>query len=214
MDRPPIMDRLFQGIQNEAGMRCPAYPPAHQIAGVNIDHESDVDEPSTGRHVGEVRDPQHVRHWRVELSVDLVERARRRLVADGCAHRLAADYALEAGIAHEPFYRASGDAKAFAVHLSPDLTYAVDAEVFGEHAQNLGLQRLVPLGAGRHPRRISPLRDVLVVGGWGDRQNPALRLDPVRIPMLIDEGRHRFSGWSSSAWAKYADALRRISLAW
>jgi len=91
MDRPPIMDRLFQGIQNEVGIRCPAYPPAHDIAGVNIDHEGDVDEPRPGRDVGKVRDPQHVRCRRMELSVDLVERARRRLVADGRSHRLAAD---------------------------------------------------------------------------------------------------------------------------
>src|SRR5690554_1711283 len=31
--------------------------------------------------------------------------------------------------------------------------------------------------------------------------------------MLVDKGDHRFSGRSSSAWAKYAEALRRISLA-
>jgi hypothetical protein len=32
--------------------------------------------------------------------------------------------------------------------------------------------------------------------------------------MLVDEHLHFFMGRSSSAWAKNADALRRISLAW
>ncbi len=31
--------------------------------------------------------------------------------------------------------------------------------------------------------------------------------------MIVDEGDHGFTRRSSSAWAKYADALRRISLA-
>jgi hypothetical protein len=36
----------------------------------------------------------------------------------------------------------------------------------------------------------------------------------VRIPMRVDETHHHFDRRSSSAIAKYADALRRISLAW
>jgi hypothetical protein len=37
MDRAPIMDRLLQGIQHEAGVRRPAHPPAHDIAGIDVD---------------------------------------------------------------------------------------------------------------------------------------------------------------------------------
>jgi len=39
-------------------------------------------------------------------------------------------------------------------------------------------------------------------------------LSPVRIPMRINETHHHFDRRSSSAIAKYADALRRISFAW
>src|SRR5258707_14318524 len=53
-----------------------------------------------------------------------------------------------------------------------------------------------------------------VVSGRGDRQNAADRLDPVDVPMIVDERLHGFDRRSSSAVAKYADALRRISLAW
>src|SRR3954462_11825221 len=50
-------------------------------------------------------------------------------------------------------------------------------------------------------------------GRWGNRQHLAERLDPIRATVIIDERDHRLNGRSSSAWAKYADALRRISLA-
>ena len=39
------------------------------------------------------------------------------------------------------------------------------------------------------------------------------RLDPVLITVCVDEPRHVLGRRSSSAWAKYADALRRISFA-
>src|SRR4029077_1672292 len=39
------------------------------------------------------------------------------------------------------------------------------------------------------------------------------RLDSVDVAVFVDERRHGLNRRSSSAWAKYADALRRISLA-
>src|SRR5207302_120773 len=62
--------------------------------------------------------------------------------------------------------------------------------------------------------RVGAPGSVRAVGGWGDRQHAADRLDPICPTMIVDEGDHRLNGRSSSAWAKYADALRRISLAW
>src|SRR5690625_1692320 len=47
----------------------------------------------------------------------------------------------------------------------------------------------------------------------GNLQYFADRLDPVSIPMLIDIGVYDFSLRSSSAWAKKALAVRRMSLA-
>src|SRR5690606_4809682 len=54
---------------------------------------------------------------------------------------------------------------------------------------------------------------VLVVRRWGDRQNRADRLDPVFLALRVDERHHHFGRRSSSACAKKAEALRRISLA-
>src|SRR5258708_11887806 len=52
-----------------------------------------------------------------------------------------------------------------------------------------------------------------VIGRQGDRQHLADRLDPMRLAVIVDEGNHGLNRRSSSAWAKYALALRRISLA-
>src|SRR5690606_1423875 len=72
----------------------------------------------------------------------------------------------------------------------------------------------VPLCPRRQLGGVEALCDMIVIGGWGDRQNLADRLDPVMPSLIVDEGDHGLNRRSSSAWAKYADALRRISLAW
>src|SRR6202142_3428604 len=52
-----------------------------------------------------------------------------------------------------------------------------------------------------------------VIGRQGDRQQLADRLPPMGPGGIVDEGNHGLNRRSSSAWAKYALALRRISLA-
>src|SRR5882724_11723865 len=92
--RPPVVDRLLQRIEHEAGVRRPAGPPANDTPCVDIDHKGYVDEARPCRDICEVRDPQDVGRPRLELAVDMVERARRGLVLAGRADRLAADDAL------------------------------------------------------------------------------------------------------------------------
>ena len=47
-----------------------------------------------------------------------------------------------------------------------------------------------------------------------DLQLPTDRLDPVFVAVRVGERLHVLGRRSSSAWTKYADALRRISFAW
>jgi hypothetical protein len=138
----------------------------------------------------------------MELPIDVIERARRRLVADRCPDRLATDDALQAHILHQPFDRAAGDRNVFAVQLPPDLPGAIDLEVLREHAGDLGLECHILLRLRRQPLGIDPLRDVRMVGRGGDRQNLADRLDPVDLAMIVDERDHLFDRRSSSAIAK------------
>lgn len=190
MNRSPIMDCLLEGIENKAGVGSPADPPTHDIAGENIDYESHVDKAVPGGNVSKIRYPQPVRRGCMELSVDLVERTRRSLVADGCFDRFAADDALQAQIGHQSLNRATCNLEAFALHLPPYLARAC-----------------------RTTCRITPLRHAFMIGRWGDLQGPADRLDPILSTMIINKSSHLRNGRSSSAWAKYAEALRKISLA-
>lgn len=202
VDGATVMDRLLQGVEDEGGMGRPADAPAHDVAGVDVDYEGHIDEARPGRDVGEVGDPEPVGRGRLELSVHLIQRTRRRLVAERRAHRLAADHALKAQVPHQPLDRATGDGEPLTPHLPPDLAHAVNTEVLGEDAQHLGPERFVTLEPGRTPGRIAAPGEMLMVGRRGDRQDPADRLDPVGLSVIVDEGDHRLNGRSSSACAK------------
>ena len=134
MDGPPRMKRLFQGVENKAGMGCPAHPPADDAASIGVDDKGGIDEASPSGHVGKVRDLQPIRCRSVELAIDLFERARRGLVADCRADRLAADHPLQAHLPHQPLNSAASDIEAFPLQLPPHLAHAVDTEVLFENA--------------------------------------------------------------------------------
>jgi hypothetical protein len=82
-------------------------------------------------------------------------------------------------------------------HLAQHLSNTIDLEVGIEHALYFGLQGLVTPNTRRQARGIATLASALAVGGWGDRQNLADRLDPVIAPMLINEAGRRLKGQSS-----------------
>jgi hypothetical protein len=161
--------------------------------------KGDVDEAAPRRNVGEVRDPEPVRRRGFEVPVDLVERARRRFVAERRAVRLAANDADDPHCFHQPFDGAAGDVKAFPQHLAPDLADAVDAEVLVEHPKDLRLRFRVAADARRRVLGATPPRSRRMKRRWGDRQDPADRLDPVIIAMTVDEGDHGLNRRSSSA---------------
>src|SRR5690606_14560537 len=45
LDRAAVMDRLFEGIKDEPGIRRGADPPADNLAGISVDDESDINKP-------------------------------------------------------------------------------------------------------------------------------------------------------------------------
>ena len=88
---------LLQGVQDEAGMGGPRRTPSDDAAGIGIDDEGHVNEAGPCGDIGEVRKPEPIRCWSMELAVHLVERARSGLVADRCADRFAANDTLQIG---------------------------------------------------------------------------------------------------------------------
>jgi len=119
---------------------------------------------------------------------------------------------LQAHAAHQARHRASRDALALPLQLPPHFAHSIDLEVVVEHAPDFPAPNAP--NASRSRFGIAPARDMLAIRRRGDRQDLADRLDPVRLPMLVDERGQGLNRRSSSAWAKYADALRRISFAW
>src|SRR5690606_5811315 len=121
--------------------------------------------------------------------------------------------AAQTEVAHQSFDRTTSHFDAFAIELLPHLVGAVNAIVLVPHALHFRLQRIVALGPFRAQLRLALSRFVLVVCRWGDRQYCADRLDPESVLVLIDIGDHHLRRRSSSAWAKKADAVRRMSFA-
>jgi hypothetical protein len=54
VDRPSVVNGLFQSIEDKAGMGRSADPPADNIAGINVDDESDINHSGPCRDIGEV----------------------------------------------------------------------------------------------------------------------------------------------------------------
>src|SRR5690606_17339690 len=115
--------------------------------------------------------------------------------------------------AHQPPQRAFGNPDAFPVGLDPHLADPIHPLVLVVDPADLWLQLLVAKTAGRPPLwlPLTPFR--FVVSGRGDLDDIADRLDPELSSVLVDKGDHRLGWRSSSAWANYADALRRLSFA-
>src|SRR5256885_9939602 len=126
----------------------------------------------------------------MELPVDVVQRSRRRLVADRGSDRLAADNTWQTHGLHQAPDGAAGNFLAFALQLPPNLPYAIDLEILLKHTRDLWHQPGITLHPCRQPRRIDPPGGMGVIGRWGDRQHLADRLDPKRPPLIVDESDH------------------------
>jgi hypothetical protein len=205
-----IVDGHLERVDGQIGAQRLRCLPADDHAREHIDDERHVHPPGVGLHVGQVRDPQPVRGRRPELPLDEVGGAVQTLVAHRGAHPdPPAPTALHAEIAHEPLHRAARHRDAVFVELVPDLVGAVHGQVLLPHPQHLRPQ----LGVAPRPRRRRP-RLGGVIGGGGDLQHAADRLDPpaqrpaAAVLVLVDEGDHRFDWRSSSAPKKDAAALR------
>jgi hypothetical protein len=71
LKRTPVIECLFESIENEAGFGRSRRPPADDPPGKDVDDEGDVDEALPGGDVGEVRQPQCVRPGCPELCWNL-----------------------------------------------------------------------------------------------------------------------------------------------
>src|SRR5438105_3086439 len=214
IDRTTGIERLFKSIEHEVGPRRARSLPADDPAREHVDDEGNVHEPLPRRDIGEVAHPQRIRTLGAELPVHAIQRARHAAVADRGTHLLATDDASQAEPLHQSLDRTARHVEPLASQLPPHLAHPVDLEVLVPDALDMRHQDIVGLAALRAPLRIGLPGCMRVVRRRGNLQDLADRLDPVLDSMFVDERLHFLKGRSSSACAKYADALRKISLAW
>jgi hypothetical protein len=121
--------------------------------------------------------------------------------------------ASESFLTHQPLDCSASHGYLLSLQMPPHLACSIGPEVLLPQTPNRTAQLGVALQSLRNALRIALSRFVLAVCRRGDRQQLADRLDPVLISMRVDKRQHHLARRSNSAWAKYADALRRISLA-
>ena len=80
----------------------------------------------------------------------------------------------------------------------PNLTDAVDAEVFLEHTFDPGRQISITSGTVGQTRRVHSLGQMVIKRRWGNRQHMADWLDPKISTVIFYEPDHRLNGRSSS----------------
>ena len=107
-----------------------------------------------------------------------------------CPQRLAPDRPPKAHIPHQPRHRAASGADALPPQLTPNLTHAIDTKVLLEHAPDLDLQIGVSADPVGQTGGIGSPGEMGAISRRGDRQNPADRLDPVGLTMIVDERNH------------------------
>ena len=146
------------------------------------------------------------------MTVDEVNRTIRTAVRLRGGHpRTASDSPTEAHRSHQAAHRTARHAVALAAQLPPDLARAIDLLVVVPDALNLPAPLVVAVDPCAPSRGICVAGLVPEVRRRGNRHDGADRLDPVGVAMVIDELHHHLGRRSSSACAKYADALRKIS---
>ena len=138
-------------------------------------------------HVRQVCHPQLVWSLRGEVALDQVGGPVREPTRGRGVRRLAPGGAADPQLAHQAGNGAASYLDAFAVQLAPELAGSVDVKVRAEHTSDLDLQLLVT----KTPRR-GRAGPGHVVGGGGDRQQLADRLDPELCLVVLDVGDHRF----------------------
>ena len=114
---------------------------------------------------------------------------------------------------HEPFDSTPRDIILLSAQLTPDLAGPVAIAVCLKNLAYFFGVTQITLGAILGQIRVSGNGGSNIIRCWGDPQNAADQLDPKNFTVLFNKRGQLRNGRSSFAWAKYADAFFRISLA-
>src|SRR5215207_6192167 len=202
-----------QRVDHQRGVHGAGRLPADDAAGEHVHDERDVDDPRPRRAVGEVRHPLLVGSGGGEVPLHQIRPPHVRWISLGREPLDGAGGAPDAELAHEPGNVLATDVVAGLASRGGQLAAPVDRVVADPQRQQQRHEHRV----GERPGRQRPGLG-RVVGGGGDLQNLADRLDPpsqptgLPRPVGVDEGDY-FFGRPSSSVAKKTDAALRMSFA-
>src|SRR5664280_2694986 len=206
----------LQGVEREVGAQRGGGLPADDAPAEHVEDERAVHPAGEGADVGQVGHPQAVLRGGGEVALHEVRPAVRAGPGQRRPRAFRAGDAPQASGFHQPLHRAAGDRPgvhtAGTAELRVDLADPTHAVVLLVHLADLGRDLLI----ADRPRRGRP-GPRRVVGARGDRdisagQHRADRLDPERVPVLLDVVHDQREGRSSAA-AKKTDADSRIAFA-
>ncbi len=201
-------------VKDEVGRHRPTGLPAHDATAEHVGDEGDVDDAGPRRAVGEVADPELVRSSRAEVALDEVGAAHVAQVRMGREALLRPRGAADPQAIHEPGHLLAPDVEVLASRRPPELALAVDGVVGLPQAEELRTELLITDLASRGWTGLSG-----VVGGGGDLENLADRLDPpstptgLSVPVGVDEGDYLFGRRSKRPRRNWPRPARCRSLA-
>jgi hypothetical protein len=208
-----VVQSLLQRIEHKVCPHGAALTPTHDPTRIHVNHKGHVLQALALRDVGEVRHPQLIGPVCLDLQVDPVLWAWCIDVWGRGANDLAMSYTAQAQSAHQSLDSAAGNSNSLSVHLFPHLVGSVDRHIGVPDPMDLRDKFVILLGPVTAQCWFAYLGCMAPVTRRGDLQNLANRLDPIGIAVLVDVRLQLLSRRSSSAWAKNALAVLRMSLA-
>ena len=211
-----VVDRLVEGIEDEICPQRAGHPPPDDAARKDVDDERDVDKAAPRRDVREVGDPELIRPRRREVPIDEIDAADRppSRTASSSIHARPRDRAGEPHRPHQPTDAAARRAQMLAPHLLATPCAARRPDGVSSQMRRM-IARSTSSRCARAERRVGSRRSACarkyVDGAIGNTRQ--IGSTPYARDASSMKRHHHFGRRSSSAWAKNADAFRRISFA-
>ena len=121
--------RLLQSIDHEVCAHVTADPPAHNPAGIDVNHKGHKHLTLPCRYVSKVGNPKLVWALGIELAIDQVQRAWSGGIGLRRSDLLASAGSFKSKLSHQALHGTAGNWQTFPVHLFPDFDDPVDLPV-------------------------------------------------------------------------------------
>ena len=147
---------MLQRIDHEVGAHMTANPPAHNPAGINVNHKGHKHLTLPCRYIGEVSYPELVWTLGIELAIDQVQWAWPGGIGLRRSDSFASVGSLKPKLSHQALHGTAGNWQTFPVHLFPDFDDPVELPVGMPETRDITAVLGIGLAAlAAQPREVS-----------------------------------------------------------